>query len=93
MNSGAPGPSHAFSELLLANDWWYQQQEKDLRLSLRKEVLKALEAAQKEPKAPLSAMFADVYKEMPWHLREQMEEAMAHVKAHPEACPSDIPVR
>ncbi len=34
-----------------------------------------------------------VYKEMPWHLREQMEEAMAYVKAHPEACPSDIPVR
>lgn len=34
-----------------------------------------------------------VYKEMPWHLKEQMAEAMAHVKAHPEACPSDIPVR
>lgn len=34
-----------------------------------------------------------VYKEMPWHLKEQMAEAMAHVKAHPEACPSDVPVQ
>ncbi|KAL0045713.1 hypothetical protein WJX82_002475 [Trebouxia sp. C0006] len=89
----ARDPVMRFQSLLLANDWWDPQQEKDLRLSLRKEVLKALEAAQKEPKAPLSDMFTDVYKEMPWHLREQLEEAMAHVKAHPEACPSDIPVR
>ncbi|KAL0019116.1 hypothetical protein WJX77_012317 [Trebouxia sp. C0004] len=89
----ARDPVMRFQNLLLANDWWDPQQEKDLRLSLRKEVLKALEAAQKEPKAPLSDMFTDVYKEMPWHLREQMKEAMAHVKAHPEACPSDIPVR
>lgn len=34
-----------------------------------------------------------VYKEMPWHLKEQMADAMAHAKAHPGACPSDIPVQ
>ena len=27
-----------FQNLLLANDWWNPQQEKDLRLTLRKEV-------------------------------------------------------
>lgn len=31
------------------------------------EVVQALAAAQKEPKPPLSAMFTDVYAEMPWH--------------------------
>ena len=44
------------------------------------------------PKMCLSWQIA-VYKEVPWHLKEQMAEAMAHVRAHPEACPSDIPVR
>ncbi len=117
------------------------------------EVVLALAAAQKEPKPPLSAMFTDVYAEMPWHrelfvpwglgdvaagnggwlrraaaalslllpllccccccrcqcwlrlhphnhlqirsaaVREQYEEVLAHVKAHPDACPADIPIR
>jgi TPP-dependent pyruvate/acetoin dehydrogenase alpha subunit len=34
----ARDPVMRFQSLLLANDWWDPQQEKDLRLSLRKEV-------------------------------------------------------
>ena len=34
----ARDPVMRFQNLLLANDWWDPQQEKDLRLSLRKEV-------------------------------------------------------
>lgn len=89
----ARDPVTRFQNLLVVNDWWDAQQEKTLRSSLRKEVLKALEAAQKEPKAPLSDLFSDVYKNIPWHLEEQRQEAIAHAKAHPEACPSDIAVQ
>ena len=39
-----------------------------------REVIAALEAAQQEPKPPISAMFEDVYDTMPWHLRQQLEE-------------------
>lgn len=59
----------------------------------RREVIAALEAAQHEPKPPISAMFEDVYAEMPWHLRRQLNEVLTHVAAHPDACPPDIPVR
>ena len=34
-----------------------------------------------------------VYKDMPWHLQQQLSEVMEHVKLHPELCPSDIPVQ
>jgi len=34
----ARDPVMRFQNLLLTNDWWGPQQEKDLRLSLRKEV-------------------------------------------------------
>lgn len=34
----------------------------------------ALEAAEKEPKPPLSAMFTDVYDTLPWHLEQQQAE-------------------
>ena len=60
---------------------------------LCREVIHALEAAQKAPKPPLSAMFEDVYKEMPWHLAAQQAEVFAHVAAHPDACPADIPLK
>jgi 2-oxoisovalerate dehydrogenase E1 component alpha subunit len=56
-------------------------------------VIQALEVAQKAPKPPLSAMFEDVYAEMPWHLAAQQAEVFAHVAAHPDACPSDIPLK
>jgi hypothetical protein len=54
------------------------------------QVVAALAKAAKEPKAPLDAMFADVYAKLPWHLAEQRDEVAAHVARHPGACP-DIP--
>ena len=51
----------------------------------------ALAKAQREPKAPLDAMSADVYAELPWHLTEQRAEVGAHVARHPGACPG-VPV-
>ena len=41
----ARDPVMRFQNLLLANDWWNPQQEKDLRLSLRKEVCYQNDAA------------------------------------------------
>ena len=37
----ARDPVMRFQNLLLANDWWDAEKEKDLRLSLRKEVRKS----------------------------------------------------
>ena len=56
------------------------------------QVVAALGKAQREPKAPVEAMFADVYAELPWHLAEQQAEVAAHMERHPGACP-DIPIK
>jgi TPP-dependent pyruvate/acetoin dehydrogenase alpha subunit len=38
-------------------------------------ITEALEETEKLPPPPLESMFEDVYAQMPWHLREQLEEA------------------
>jgi TPP-dependent pyruvate/acetoin dehydrogenase alpha subunit len=48
------------------------------------QVVEALSRAQKEPKPPLGEMFTDVYAALPWHLREQQAEALAHARRHPD---------
>ncbi|KAI9759587.1 MAG: hypothetical protein M4579_002253 [Chaenotheca gracillima] len=53
---------------------WDAEKETETRTSLRKDVLKAFAAAEKKKKAPLRAMFTDVYEEMP-------EESVAQMKA------------
>jgi 2-oxoisovalerate dehydrogenase E1 component alpha subunit len=53
----------------------------------------ALEAAAKVPRPPLSELFTDVYREMPWHLKEQLEQTFEAVRRHPELCPPDMEVR
>ncbi|PRW51143.1 2-oxoisovalerate dehydrogenase subunit alpha mitochondrial-like [Chlorella sorokiniana] len=89
----ARDPVTRFQLWLVQQGWWSDEQDKEARAAARSEVVQALAAAQKEPKPPLSAMFTDVYAEMPWHLKEQYEEVLAHVRAHPDACPADIPIR
>ncbi len=49
------------------------------------QVVDALTEAQKGAKPPLEDMFTDVYREMPWHLREQAAEARAHAQRHPDS--------
>ena len=56
------------------------------------QVVKALDAAQREPKPPLSCMFSDVYADMPWHLQEQQAEVADFVKRHPDMLPSGMPM-
>lgn len=43
----------------------------------RSEVIQAIEEAERAPLPPLDDMFQDVYSELPWHLSEQRDEAMA----------------
>lgn len=56
-------------------------------------MIDSLERASKVPKPPVSALFSDVYAQMPWHLKEQLQETLDLVKKHPHICPADMPVR
>jgi hypothetical protein len=37
-------------------------------------------------------MFTDVYADMPWHLREQLQETLEVAKQHPELVPPGVPL-
>ncbi len=53
---------------------WDEDKEREARSSIRKEVLKAFAAAEKEKKAPLKDMFTDVYEELSEESKVQMKE-------------------
>lgn len=89
----ARDPVGRFYQWLVGKGWWDEARDRELRQAARKEAISALETAQRAPKSPLSDMFEDVYAEVPRHLAQQREEVFAHVAAHPDACPGDIPVR
>ncbi|KAL4854263.1 2-oxoisovalerate dehydrogenase subunit alpha 2 [Chlorella vulgaris] len=89
----ARDPVARFQRWLVDQGWWSDAQDTSARQEARRDVIKALETAQKAPKPPLSAMFEDVYARMPWHLEKQQAEVFAHVRTHPDACPADIPVK
>lgn len=54
------------------------------------QVIEALERASKVAKPPVSAMFTDVYAEMPWHLQEQLADTLELVKRHPHLLPPGV---
>jgi hypothetical protein len=57
------------------------------------QVMAALDEASQVEKPALSNLFTDVYAEMPWHLREQMQATMDFAKRHPEVVPQGVPVK
>jgi 2-oxoisovalerate dehydrogenase E1 component alpha subunit len=82
-----------FRQLLDAKGWWDAGREAALRRAARHEAMAALDEAAKVPKAPLGSAYEDVYAEMPWHLREQRDAALAFAKAAPHVVPPGVPVR
>ena len=57
-----------------AKGLWDEEKEKEARGRLRREVLKAFAAAEREKKPPLREMFTDVYEEVTEEGRSQMVE-------------------
>ncbi|CAK0771037.1 hypothetical protein CVIRNUC_003826 [Coccomyxa viridis] len=88
----ARDPVTRFQNFLSEAGWWSADQEKALRVAVRKEAVQSLAAAQKIEKPPLSDLFTDVYKEMPWHIADQQEEAFKHAEQHPE-CLHGVPLK
>ena len=57
-----------------AKGLWDEEKEREARSSVRREVLKAFAAAEKEKKPPLREMFTDVYEEVTEEGKAQMAE-------------------
>ena len=66
--------------------WSAEQNEKE-RAEMRKAVIAAMQAAEKDKKPPVSDMFTDVYETLPWHLEEQRQELKELLESNPKAFP------
>lgn len=63
---------------LINENQWSEQQHKDCKAAVNKEVLAALKTAEKEKKPPISDLFSDVYDTVPDHLLQQQQELQRH---------------
>jgi len=86
-------PVTRFRAWMEGQGWWAAGDEAALRTAARKQVLEALDAAACVPKNPLSTMFTDVYADVPWHLREQMQDTVEFASRHPGLLPPDVPIK
>ncbi|KAK0121456.1 hypothetical protein ONS95_009750 [Cadophora gregata] len=63
---------------------WDEEKETETRSRLRKEVLKAFAAAEKEKKPPMRSMFEDMYEELTPEIKDQMRELKSMIDRYPE---------
>ncbi|XWS23646.1 hypothetical protein CRYUN_Cryun28dG0032800 [Craigia yunnanensis] len=88
----ARNPVNRFRNWVQNNGWWSEQQETELRNSIRKQLLQAIQVAEKTQKPPLTELFSDVYHHPPSNLLEQEKHLRETISRHPKDYPSDISV-
>lgn len=64
---------------ILPKDEKYQE---TIRANFRTELLECIKISQLKKKAPIDDMFTDVYAEIPWHLREQLNGLKEHLEKY-----------
>ena len=62
---------------------WDEEKEREARSAIRKDVLAAFAAAEREKKAPLRSLFEDVYEEVTVEGKEQMGELKRLLEEYP----------
>ncbi|XP_031394329.1 2-oxoisovalerate dehydrogenase subunit alpha 1, mitochondrial-like isoform X2 [Punica granatum] len=88
----ARNPVSKFRNWVESNGWWSDEAEAELRTRVRKQLLQAIQNAEKTEKPPLRELFADVYDVPPANLQDQEAELREAIKRHLEDYPSDVPV-
>ncbi|XP_012066122.1 2-oxoisovalerate dehydrogenase subunit alpha 1, mitochondrial isoform X2 [Jatropha curcas] len=85
-------PVNRFRKWVERNGWWSDADESEVRSSIRKQLLKAIQVAEKTEKPPLGDLFDDVYDLPPSDLREQEKQLRETINRHPHDYPSDVPL-
>ncbi|MCD9640860.1 hypothetical protein HAX54_026568 [Datura stramonium] len=85
-------PISRFRNYIQRNGWWSDENESQLRGDTRKQVLQAIQIAEKTDKASLTDLFTDVYDKMPSNLQDQEKLLRDAVKRSPKEYPSDVPI-
>ncbi|XP_011624380.1 2-oxoisovalerate dehydrogenase subunit alpha 2, mitochondrial isoform X1 [Amborella trichopoda] len=85
-------PTSRFRKWLDRNGWWTDKEESELRSEVRKKVLHAIQAAERQEKPSVADLFTDVYDSLPNHLVEQEKYIRETVAKHPKDYPLDVPL-
>ncbi|XP_023525580.1 2-oxoisovalerate dehydrogenase subunit alpha 1, mitochondrial-like [Cucurbita pepo subsp. pepo] len=85
-------PMYRFARWLRNNGWLSEEDESMHRSTVKKQLLQAIQKAEKAEKAPVSALFSDVYDHIPSNLHEQEQVLRQTMKRYPQDYPSDVPL-
>ncbi|PON35296.1 Dehydrogenase, E1 component [Trema orientale] len=85
-------PLNRFRKWVERNGWWNDTADSELRNSVKKLLLQAIQAAEKTEKPPLAELFTDVYDEPPENLKEQEKLLRETTGKHPQDYPSEVPI-
>ncbi|XP_060198383.1 2-oxoisovalerate dehydrogenase subunit alpha 1, mitochondrial-like isoform X1 [Lycium barbarum] len=88
----AKSPISKFRKYIQRNGWWNDENESEHRGDIRKQVLQAIQAAEKVNKSSLTDLFTDVYDKLPLNLQDQEKSLRDAVKRSPKEYPSDVPI-
>ena len=75
-------PIKRLGKYLVSEKLITEEREEAVRKQSRHDVMTALKVSEKKKRAAIKEMFTDVYAEMPWHLKEQLEGLENHIAAH-----------
>ncbi|XP_042031933.1 2-oxoisovalerate dehydrogenase subunit alpha 1, mitochondrial-like [Salvia splendens] len=85
-------PMTRFRNWVKANGWWTDEREIELRVAIRKQVLKAIQVAEKTQKPSLEDLFSDVYDKLPSNLQEQERSLRETINNYKQDFPTDVPL-
>ncbi|KAJ0973121.1 hypothetical protein J5N97_021080 [Dioscorea zingiberensis] len=85
-------PVSRYRKWIERNGWWDDEVEENLRSNVRKELMQAIQIAERLEKPPINELFTDVYDQVPSNLCEQEKSLREIIKKHPEDYPSDVPL-
>ena len=68
-------PISRFEKFCSDRKWWSSEQSEELKLEYRKQIVKALEVAEKKKRPRLSSLFEDTYADMPENLKVSLRRS------------------
>ncbi|KDE39876.1 Branched-chain alpha-keto acid dehydrogenase, E1 component, alpha subunit [Nitrincola lacisaponensis] len=78
-------PVMRFKKWLIHQDWWTEADDEQRKQQHRDQIMTAMKKAEKVPAPPLRDLFTDVYDQLPWHLQEQQQALIEHIRKYPQA--------
>ncbi|KAL8225632.1 hypothetical protein R6Q57_018189 [Mikania cordata] len=88
----ARNPVSIFRNWVQRRSWWSDKQESDFRAHIRKQVIHAVQVAEKTEKSPVGSIFCDVYENAPPNLMEQEKLLKETMRRYPQDFPKDVPL-